>query len=340
MKLPFARSLLAGCAALFLVACQPADTEAKATAEGGAPGAEACDVSRRAELRQVRPELEAAALEAARASRGSGAPALWTLRDEDTTIHFLGTVHLLRPELNWMSPEIEAAVAAADTIVFEADTTSPEAQRELMKFYTTQGFFTDGTQLTHFLSESETADLKAALETVGLPVEALLPHRPWMAAVNISVTQMLDEGFDPELGVEKVIERAALAHGAGFAFLETVEQQLGGLAGLSYCEQVDFLMATVDGIGEGAGALDLLVDEWADGDVHGIGVLMANPEMLGSQPIYDVMMTDRNARWVPQITAMLDAPGTVLVAVGAGHLAGKDSVIEMLRAEGYEVTGP
>lgn len=340
MKLPLARSLLAGCAALLLAACQPTETETKTPAEGGQAAAEACDVSRRAELRSVRPELEAAALEAAKASRGGGSPALWTLRDEDTTIHLLGTVHLLRPELDWMSPEIEAAIAGAGTVVFEADTTSPEAQRELMKFYTTQGFFTDGAQLTNFLSEGETEELKAALETVGLPIEALLPHRPWMAAVNISVTQMLDEGFDPESGVEKVIERAALAHGAGFAYLETVEQQLGGLAGLSYCDQVDFLMATVDGVGEGTAALDLLVDEWADGDVTGIGVLMANPEMLGSQPIYDVMMTDRNALWVPQITAMLEEPGTVLVAVGAGHLAGKDSVIEMLRNEGYTVEGP
>ena len=340
MNLPFARSLLAGCAALLLIACEPPETEVKTTAESAAPVSEACDVSRRAELRSARPELETTALEAAKASHGGGSPALWTVRDEDTTIHLLGTVHLLRPELDWMSPEIEAAIASADTVVFEADTTSPEAQRELMKFYTTQGFFTDGGQLTNFLSESETAELKAALETVGLPIEALLPHRPWMAAVNISVTQMLDEGFDPEAGVEKVIERAALERGADFGYLETVEQQLGGLAGLSYCDQVDFLMATVDGIDEGIGALDLLVDEWADGDVAGIGALMANPEMLGSQPIYDVMMTDRNARWIPQITAMLEEPGTVLVAVGAGHLAGEDSVVEMLREAGYTVEGP
>ena len=288
----------------------------------------------------MRPDLETAALEAARESQGDGAPALWTMRDEDTTIHLLGTVHLLRPELEWMTPEIEMAIASADTIVFEADTTSPDAQRELMKFYTTQGFFSDGTQLTAMLSEAETQELTVALETIGLPIEALLPYRPWMAAVNMSVKQMLDEGFDPEAGVEKVIERSAMELGADFAFLETVEEQLGGLAGLGECEQVDFLMATVDGLGEGTTTLDLLVDEWADGDVTGLGLMMANPEMLGSQPIYDAMMTHRNTRWVPKITAMLEQPGTILVAVGAGHLAGEDSVIKMLRDEGFAVEGP
>ncbi len=340
MKLPFAPILLASCALAILGACGPTVTEEKAADVGSAALEAPCDDARRAALRTARPDLEAAALEAATASRGGGSPALWTMRDEDTTIYFLGTVHLLRPELEWQTPEIEAAIAAADTVVFEADTTSPEAQRELMKFYTTQGFFTDGTQLTSLLSDAETAELQAALEKVGLPIEALLPHRPWMAAVNISVKQMLDEGFDPEAGVEQVIEKAALEHGANFVFLETVEQQLGGLAGLSHCEQVDFLMATVDGIGEGAGALDLLVNEWVDGDVTGIGLMMANPEMLGSQPIYDVMMTDRNERWVPQITALLDQPGTILIAAGAGHFAGEDSVIKMLRDEGYTVEGP
>ena len=340
MKLSFAQSLLAGCAVFLLAACQPTETADITPESKAAPTSAGCDLARRAELRSARPELEAAALEAATASRGSGAPALWTMQDEDTTIHLLGTVHLLRPGLEWQSPEIEAAISSADKVVFEADTSSPDAQRELMKFYTTQGFYTDGTQLTAMLSETETAELEAALEKVGLPIEALLPHRPWMAAVNISVKQMLDEGFDPEAGVEQVIEREALEQGADFAYLETVEQQLGGLAGLSNCDQVDFLMATVDGIGEGAEALDLLVEEWVDGDVTGLGLMMANPEMLGSQPIYDVMMTDRNVRWVPQITAMLDEPGTILIAVGAGHLAGEDSVIKMLRDEGYTVEGP
>lgn len=334
MKPVSALNVLAAGAALLLAACQPA----------GAPDAPladaACNPAQRAEVRAARPALEAAAAEAARQSQGPGTPALWTLADEDTTIYILGTVHLLRPDLEWKSPEIAAAIAEADLIVFEADTTSPAAQRELTRFSISEGLFRDGVQLSSLLTDAELAELSEALQTVDLPVEALQPMRPWFAAINVSVKLMLDEGFDPEAGVEKVIERAAREHGARFAYLETVEDQLGGLAGLSDCEQVDFLMATAAGIGAGTEALDLLIDEWGEGDVTGLGLLMANPEMIGSQAIYDVMLTDRNERWVPQIIAMLDEPGTVLVAVGAGHLAGEDSVITMLRNEGLAVEGP
>ncbi|MBY9065792.1 TraB/GumN family protein [Hyphomonas sp. WL0036] len=340
MQTAFLRTALVCCAGALLSACGGAEVAETPAAPATQVVAEACSAESRADARARRPALEEAALAAAQESRGAGAPALWKMSDEDTVVYLFGTVHLLRPDMQWQTPVIEAAIASADTVVFEADVSSPEAQRELMKFYTGQGFFADGTQLTSLLSGTETEELTEALQLVDLPVEALQPYKPWMAAINISVKQMIDEGFDPEAGVEKVIERAALEHGASFAFLETVDDQLGGLAGLGNCEQIDFLMATVDGLEDGTAALDLLVDEWADGDVNGLGALMSNPEMLGSQPIYDAMMTDRNARWVPKIEVMLESPGTVLVAVGAGHLAGEGSVIEMLREKGHVVEGP
>jgi hypothetical protein len=86
--------------------------------------------------------------------------------------------------------------------------------------------------------------------------------------------------------------------------------------------------------------LDTLVSEWVDGDVHGIGLLMSNPDMMGSDDVYDALLKSRNEIWVGKIEAMLEEPGTRLIAVGAGHLAGEDSVIEMLEAKGYEVEGP
>lgn len=288
----------------------------------------------------ARSALEAQAFAEAQASHGSGSPALWTLSDEDTTIHILGTVHLLRPELDWMSPEIRAAIEGADKIVFEADTTSPQAQRELMAFFAGHGIFSDGQRLSNLMTEEEVAFVSEALTAVNLPFDVLQTMRPWFAAINISVMQLTASGYDPEAGVESVIQQMVAERGPRFAYLETADQQLGGLAALDDCEQVSFLLATVESLDEGVEMLDILIGEWADGDVHGIGLLMANPEMIGSQAIYDVMLTDRNRRWVPQIAAMLDEPGTVLVAVGAGHLAGEDSVITMLRDEGFAVEGP
>lgn len=281
-----------------------------------------------------------AAVAAAEASRGAGEPAVWTLSDDDTTIRIMGTVHFLRPDLDWRTTAIDTALSEADTLVFEADVSSQKAASELINFISTRGLFTDGRQLTSLLDETQTAELKEALDYLGYPLGAMQTFRPWYAAMSLSVLQMTKDGFDPTSGVEKVLEEEGQAAGKSFVYLETVEQQLGRFADLPDEEQVDFLIGSAESIEEGSEMLDVLVSEWEDGDVNGLGLLMSNPEMMGSEAIYDALLKARNKDWVPKIEAMLDEPGTVLIAVGAGHLAGKDSVIQLLRADGYEVAGP
>jgi len=332
-------SAMAGAAALALPACERDVAEDAAPVVAEAPESCARPADPAAAL-AASEEAEARAVAAAAASRGPGAPVLWTLKDEDTTLYILGTVHLLRPDLVWRTPEIDAAITAADTVVFEADTTSEQAGRDLMKFFSSEGMFSDGTQLTSLLTAPEIEQLEAALSEIGLPLDAVQPMRPWYAALNLSVMQMTQEGFDPSAGVEMKIEAEAKAKGAAFVYLETVDQQLGEFARLDTCAQVEFLMQSVQTMDQGDEMLDLLVSEWADGDTAGLGALMASPEEFGSVAAYDALLKNRNERWTPIIAGMLEAPGTRLIAVGAGHLAGEDSVIAMLRAEGYEVTGP
>ncbi|KCZ61100.1 TraB/GumN family protein [Hyphomonas chukchiensis] len=296
-----------------------------------------------AQAADARAEMEAAtdaAVAAAKASHGIGEPALWVLKDDDTTIYIMGTVHLLRPELDWRSDAINQAVNAADTLVFEADVSSPEAGAEMMKFVREEGLFANGGQLTNLLSDAETVELQVALDYVGLPLGAVQNMRPWFAAVNLSVMQMTKDGFDPTAGVEQVLMAEGAEQGKSFAYLETVDDQLGRLARLPDDVQVDFLISSAESIEDGAEMLDTLVDEWVDGDVKGLGLLMANPEMMGSEEVYDALLKTRNETWAPKIAAMLDTPGTRLVAVGSGHLAGEDSVITLLRAQGLDVTGP
>jgi hypothetical protein len=49
------------------------------------------------------------------------------------------------------------------------------------------------------------------------------------------------------------------------------------------------------------------------------------------------LIRQRNANWSKWIEQRMAQPGAVMIAVGAGHLAGKDSVIEMLKKDGYKI---
>ncbi len=297
------------------------------------------------EARPTKAELLAefnAVIETAETTSGPGHPALWTLADDDTTIYLFGTVHLLRPGMDWRSDAFETAFADADKLVFEVDMKSPEGQKALMKDFISRGFYTDGKTLRAALDDETEAVVEAALDTVGLPIDAVNAMEPWMVAANLGVMKLQKDGYDPEAGVESVLGAEAAAAGKTFGYLEQASDQADAFDLLPETVQIAFLYETALLLDESALMLDKLVDEWADGDIAGLGVMVASPDAagMGGDAVYKSLLLNRNRNWVPRIEAMLDQPGTVFVAVGAAHLAGPDSVVTMLRANGHDVTGP
>ncbi|MEM8616515.1 MAG: TraB/GumN family protein [Pseudomonadota bacterium] len=289
---------------------------------------------------ELRTEFEAV-LAQAKATSGPGSPAMWRLADEDTTIHILGTVHLLRPELEWRSEAYEAAFEAADTIVFEVDMKSEAAQQKIMTDFMARGMFQDGQTLRGVIPDAQEPVIEAALDSVGVPLDAMNTFEPWMTAVNLSVMKLQADGYAVDSGVEEVITREAVAAGKSFGYLEEISDQADAFDLLPMQDQLVYLYETAILLDESSDMLDQLVDEWADGDVAGIASMVANPDGFGfNDAAYQSLIVKRNQNWIPVIEEMLEQPGTVLIAAGAGHFAGPDSVITMLRDKGYEVTGP
>ena len=316
----FKLGLAAFSLAAFLTACQPSTEDPSASA--AASSATETAPQARPTKADMLAEFDAA-LSAAQATSGPGSPAMWTLSDEDTTIHLFGTVHLLRPDLEWRSDVIDAAISGADTIVFEVDMKSEEAQRAVGRDFLSRGMFQDGRTLKGVLSDTDEAVVAGAFDSLGVPIDAMNSFEPWMASVNLGVMKLMN------------------AAGKSFAYLETISQQTDAFDLLPEDEQITMLYETAVLLDESPRMLDLLVDEWAEGDVSGISSLVASPDGVGfTDAAYQALLVKRNQNWVPQIEAMLDAPGSVFIAVGAGHLAGPDSVITMLRDKGYTIEGP
>lgn len=336
-----------GAASLLLAACNPsADTGNQTgdaeTSEAAAPETEATaetetDVRRSRE--DILEEYEEA-LEEARSTSGSGSPALWTLSDEDTTVYLFGTVHLMRPDVEWRTDDFTQKFDSADTVVLELDMESEAGQQAVARDFMSKGFYGDGRTLSSELSERDLEAFAEALEPLGLPVSAFDPMEPWMAAVNLSVMQLQAEGFDPNAGIEQMLIADAKEDGKTFEFLETASDQANIFDTMAEPLQAQYLYETAVTLEDTHLMLDQVIEEWLDGDVEGLGTLVANPGTGGGEDVYNALFLNRNEKWVPKIEALLDEPGTVFVAVGAGHLAGPDSVITMLRDKGYEVEGP
>jgi len=260
-------------------------------------------------------------------------PALWVIKDKDSTIYLFGTVHVLRPTTQWRSPKITKAFQDADDVVMEIEQPeNPATTQALMLKYGVD----QAAPLSGKLKPESYAKLQAAAQGMGFPPQALEPMRPWLAALTVSLTPLLRAGYDPESGVEKLLGAQAKAAGKPVSALETMEQQVRFFADMTPTQETQLLESTLDEIDEGPAKIDALVAAWASGDQAELKRQMVDEMQRDYPDIYDLLLVRRNREWADQLKAKLDGSGVSFVAVGAGHLTGPDSLQAQLETLGIK----
>ena len=260
-------------------------------------------------------------------------PALWAVKDADTTVYLFGTVHVLKPGLSWFDGAVQKAFDTSDELVLEL--VLPDDQTEVAKVTLPMAMDQSGKPLPQKLDPETLAAYQATLTGLGLPANAFDAFEPWFAGVTLSVLPLTMHGYDPNQGVEKQLTAKAKAGAKPISGFETLTEQLGFFDTLPEVEQVSFLKSVVKDIDKLGPQLDKMVLLWGKGDPDGLAVTM-NESMEATPELAKTLLFDRNARWADQIKTRMDKPGTVFVAVGAGHLAGEKSVQDYLAERGLK----
>ena len=265
--------------------------------------------------------------------QGEG-PALWVVKDADSTLYLFGSVHVLRPTTGWASPRVEAAFDSASDIWFEIS--NPDDQAAIMPLIQQHGLSPE-TPLSSRLTSEENAELDAAAKAMGASAAQLQPMKPWLAALSLSVAPLIKAGYDPKSGVELVLKARAEAAGKPIHGFETIDKQIGILAGLPDDVQLVFLRETLKDYENAATKLDEMVEAWARGDVATLDRITITEMKEASPTLYQAILVDRNTDWANQIQTLLEGSGTAFIAVGAAHLTGDDSVQAILQKRGVTV---
>lgn len=268
------------------------------------------------------------------AAAESPRPAMWKLADKDTTIYLFGTIHMLPEGRTWRTPAFEAALASADELVLEVAKVDDEmaTAQTMMKLGIGKGLPP--------LRERVPAEKRPALESMaaesGVPMAVLDRLDTWAAALSLLGVTFKRLGLDPSLGVEqRLTSDWKKKGGRPVTGLETVEQQLGFFDTLSEEQQRTFLLGVLDDPADAKAQFQAMVDAWASGDEKAIARTFEDEQNLTPE-LRSVLLGRRNAKWAEWLDSRMDRPGTVFVAVGAGHLAGKDSVQKMLKKRGFK----
>lgn len=258
--------------------------------------------------------------------------AMWSVQGPKGKVVLLGSMHALREPAR-LRPEVSQALARAKRVVFESDFTNPTA---LQQQVVGRGTFADGQSLSRVLSPATLASLDQALRPHGMTAAHLEQFEPWMVSFVVASVQLVGAGAKAEHGVEHLLHAQSVAPGKPVLWLEQTPAMLGALDAMPLSDQEVYLEATLREPEQMPARLDQLARAWHTGDLATLDVLL-NEFREQSPLMHERLLTDRNRSWVPGVEGFLNSEGETLVVVGAGHLVGADSVVELLRARGYAV---
>jgi hypothetical protein len=263
-------------------------------------------------------------------------PALFVVRDADSTMYLYGSVHVRPNGADWADDDVRAAIAASEEIWTELEM-SPENDARVQALAQTAGAAPPDRPLSSWLSPEENERLNALTRRLGLPDGALEGLQPWTAALTLTLIPVLQAGYNPASGVDRAVDAYGDANGRTMRAFESAEQQIGFLANLSPGLQREMLVQAIDEIDEGPALLARLTQAWEEGDLDTLEELVIDETRTQYPELYDVLFVRRNVAWVEVLTRELEGSGTDFVAVGAGHIVGDDGLVALLRARGYQV---
>ena len=261
---------------------------------------------------------------------------VWRVTNGESTVYLGGTVHMLRPEDFPLPEEFALAYEASSELFFETDISSlvdPGVQSQMLQKLT----YGSNLSLKDVLNIEAYTALENYTAEVGMPLIMLERFKPGMIVSTLQALEFQRMGFTPE-GVDAFFNSQALADGKAVGALETLDEQINLLATMGEGNESEFIIMSLEDLESTAGLMDDMIDAWRYGDLEALRNLFVDDMLDRAPAVYDLLLRQRNLRWIPQIEAMLDDPETEFVLVGAAHLVGGDGVVELLRSRGYGIS--
>jgi uncharacterized protein len=261
---------------------------------------------------------------------------LWELHGKHNTVYLLGSIHVLRPNDYPLAPAVLDAYTHAGSLLMEVnleEIDSEQVQAEMLASAT----LPEGKTLPDVLGTQRYERAAALAHEIGVELSTFDRFAPWFVAEAISELQLTQLGFEPKNGVEMYFMDRARSDGKSVDGLETVRDQISVFQNMSLDTQAEYLLSSLEQAHDLPKDVDSMVRAWQHGDTRWFESELQSD--LGHDPdLYQSVLLARNRKWVPKIEALLNSDKNYLVIVGTGHLAGRGSVVDLLKKDGIVAT--
>jgi uncharacterized protein len=260
-------------------------------------------------------------------------PAMWVVKDKDTTIYLFGTIHALPKETVWRTAKFDAAIAASGELMVEVAELDDLAK--VQPLYYKLAFSPGLAPVLDRVRPEKRADLERLAKLTKLDLATMQQFESWAVANVFSYELLKFVGISSDNGVDRQIVSAFKERKLPITGIETVAEQLGAFDVLSVGAQLFLLEGVTDEIDGARAEYDKLLASWTAGDAKALDD-STDKELKDQPELLERLLVERNRRWADRLKARMQKPGTVFLAVGSGHLVGKASVQNLLKARGIK----
>lgn len=246
-----------------------------------------------------------------------------------------GTIHLIPKDQYFFTPKMQAAFNASAELVLELDMNELQDMSKMLEIMQLAMMPSD-TSLSDLVSPEDYERIKSKFASSGMGIELFLDKiKPLFIA---GVAGLGDDSGSLQDGkmVSYEMELTTMANEQSkkVSGLESVNEQFSAIDKIPLNIQAEMLVKSLDDAGPD---YDKMVNAYTKQDLNALNKFIIDDSELGTNNFMDPLLKDRNERWIDRIAKMSSRQSTFF-AVGAGHLPGKDGVIQLLRKQGYTVT--
>ncbi len=261
---------------------------------------------------------------------------IWKISDEDSTVYLAGSVHLLREQDLPIPAAFDRVYAESEELVFEIDMAAmmrPGAAAEMLKL----GSLPEGETIADRFGTETVERLRGYLKEQGVAPSLFDRFSPGMIFLTLSSLEAARQGAKTELGLETTYFGKSVADGKPSRGLETIAYQVQLFDRFEDASIEKWIHRTLDEPERSAETLEAIMQAWRRGDGQGIAERLAQDDSMPPE-LREALLDERNRNWIPEIERALATDRDVMFLVGAAHLAGEGSVVDLLREKGLKVT--
>ena len=270
----------------------------------------------------------------------------WRAEKEGSTVTVVGTIHIPDPRLVGYVDHVRPALDAADLLIIEASSEDEKGIQALAATKPEMFFITEGPTMIDLLGDDDWGRVAERLSAMGIPPFFASKFQPWYLSITLAIPPCAMTALQSgEQGLDRRLEKIALANGTPIATLDDTEKVLRLFADEPLEKQLQGLRITLETQASNDAVTSTLIESYFDGRVRESWeygrILVEEAEIENGAELFEELnqelLIGRNMDWEPKIASLVEGKDVVL-AVGAAHLSGEDGVLRALERAGYRLT--